>query len=86
MTTPINLPDLSQGGTVILGSLPIEVQPAGSIPQAVTPLNGSFQVDIYISPPAGLPVSGFENIIVSGTLQGSVIAGLGDAAEILRWP
>ena len=81
VTTPINLPDLSQGGTVTLGSLPIVVQSAGSIPQAVTPINSSFQVDIYISPPAGLPVSGFENIVVSGTLQGDVFAGFGTPAK-----
>jgi hypothetical protein len=77
VTTPFNLSDLSQGGTVTLGTLPIVVQPSGSTPQAVTPLNGTFQVAIYISPPAGLPVTGLENILVSGTLQGSITAALG---------
>jgi hypothetical protein len=77
VTTPIALPDLSQGGTVTLGALPIVVQPSGSTPQAVTPVNGTFQVDIYINPPAGLPVTGFENILVNGTLQGSITAALG---------
>jgi hypothetical protein len=77
VSTPIDLPSLSLGGSVVLGTLPIVVQPSGSSPQAVTPLDGNFQVDIYIKPPAGLPPSGFENIIVSGSLQGSVTATAG---------
>ena len=32
LLTPFNLPDLSQGGTVTLGTLPIVVQPSGSTP------------------------------------------------------
>jgi hypothetical protein len=78
VSTPIALPDLSQGGSVVLGRLPIVVQPAGSTPQVVTPIDGTFTVDIYIQPPAGLPVSGFENITVTGNLQGSITAETGN--------
>jgi hypothetical protein len=76
-STPIDLPSLAQGGSVVLGTLPIVVQPTDSNPQVITPLNGTFQVDISIKPPAGLPPSGFENILVTGNLQGSVTANVG---------
>jgi hypothetical protein len=77
VSTPIDLPSLSQGGSVVLGTLPIVVQPSGSDPQAVTPLDGAFQLDIAIKPPAGMSPSGLENITISGNLQGSVTATAG---------
>ena len=77
VSTPIDLPSLAQGGSVVLGTLPIVVQPSGSNPQAVTPLNGTFQLDIALKPPAGLPPTGYENITVGGNLQGSVTATRG---------
>ena len=74
--TPITLPDLSTGGSVVLGTLPVVVQPAGSNPQASTPINGTFTLNIGVSPPVG-DASSYDHIVYNGTLTGSVLAQTG---------
>jgi hypothetical protein len=73
---PVTLPDLSTGGTVVLGTLPVVVQSSGSTPQASTPVNGTFTLGIGVNPPAGV-ASSYDHIQYTGTLTGSVLAPTG---------
>lgn len=75
--TPVTLPDLSTGGTVVLGTLPVVVQPSGSNPQASTPVNGTFTLNIGVSPPAGQPALSYDHIVYNGSIAGSVLAQTG---------
>lgn len=73
VTTPVTLPDLSQGGTVVLGSLPIVGPSNASATPQITNINGTFDLRI------GFPnLSGFGSnpiyalIEMNGTIKGSV--------------
>jgi hypothetical protein len=78
-SSSISLPDLNQGGSVILGSLPIVVNPTGGTPQASTLISGTFQLYIYPQPQGGAQGGvPFDDIVVNGTIQGTITAVAGN--------
>ena len=75
-TTPVPLPDLTTGGSVVLGSLPIVGPTTPSNPPTSTPINGTFNLQIGWSDAAS-PIPGslpgiFPLLTTGGTLTGSV--------------
>jgi hypothetical protein len=68
-TAPVSLPDLTTGGSVVLGTLPIVGPSTPSNPPEDTPINGTFNLQIGwadSSSPISISVPGVYPLIATG--------------------
>ncbi len=76
-TAPVSLPDLTNGGSVVLGTLLIAGPSTFSNPPVNTPINGTFNLQIGwadSSSPISISLPGIYPLLTTGgTLTGSVV-------------
>jgi hypothetical protein len=76
-TAPVSLPDLTTGGSVVLGTLPIVGPSTFSNPPLDTPINGTFNLQIGwadSSSPISISLPGIYPLITTGgTLTGNIV-------------
>jgi hypothetical protein len=76
-SAPVSLPDLTNGGSVVLGTLPIVGPSTFSNPPLDTPINGTFNLQIGWadnSSPISISLPGIYPLLTTGgTLSGDVV-------------